>query len=194
MPLLSPYIRNLRIKLVQKYVYGSVLDLGCGYEGVAYPILKPGVDAYYGIEFDEEAVEALQKKYPGAKFFAKDLDDDPLQFELKFDCILMVALIEHIFNQKHLMKEVLNCLKEDGQVIITTPTPLGDFVHEIGSYLGLFYKEATEGHIIIYNKKRFQILANQFGLVICKYELFEFGCNQLVILTKKPASDCLASA
>ena len=56
-------------------------------------------------------------------------------------------------------------------------------MHRTGARLGLFSKVAADDHIVIYNKKRFQILASDFGLSIERYERFQFGCNQLVILS-----------
>lgn len=185
MALLSKYIENTRIKMVEGYIHGNVLDLGCGPAKI-YSLFKTRIDNYYGIEYTENYVQSLKKNYPEVKFFIKDLDEDALEFELKFDCVLLIALIEHIFNQKHLMKEILKCLRPDGKIIITTPTPFGnDLIHRLGSFLGLFSQEAVDDHIVIYDKKRFLILAEEFDLEIYRYELFEFGCNQLVILQRK---------
>ena len=58
-------------------------------------------------------------------------------------------------------------------------------MHRAGARLGLFSKAAMDGHIVIYNRKRFAILAKEFGVEIERYKRFQFGCNQLVVL-KKP--------
>ncbi len=55
----------------------------------------------------------------------------------------MIAVIEHLFNQKFVMDEVSNVLKPGGKVVVTTPTPFGnDVVHRVGATLGLFAKTA----------------------------------------------------
>lgn len=74
-----------------------------------------------------------------------------------------------------------------GKIIITTPTPFGnDWVLKYGSALGLFSSQAGHGdHIVVYNKDRFRVLANELGLKIEKYKTFELRCNQLVVLSKK---------
>ena len=69
----------------------------------------------------------------------------------------MIAIIEHIWNQRFLFEQVLKNLKPSGKIVITTPTPFGnDFVHALGAKVGLFAKSAVDDHIMIYNKKRFK--------------------------------------
>ncbi|WP_332913953.1 class I SAM-dependent methyltransferase [Algoriphagus boritolerans] len=119
-------------------------------------------------------------------FFTIDLDKDEIPKENQYDTILLIAVIEHIFNLKFLFEQIHDLLKDDGKVIITTPSPFGnDFVHKIGTQLGLFDKEGgQDDHIVIFNKKRLQILANEVGLEVNKYQKFQLGCNQLVVLKK----------
>jgi len=185
MNILSKWLHKKRTKLVSSYTYGDILDLGCG-PAPNLKILGNNIKSYYGIEFNPTTVEKLNKKYPKAKFFQKDLDEDSLNLDINFDCILLIAVIEHIFNQKHLFKEILKYLKPKGKIIITTPTVFGnDIIHRLGTSIGLFSVGARDDHIVIYNKKRFKILADEFGLKIEKYKKFELGCNQLVILSRK---------
>ena len=83
----------------------------------------------------------------------------------------MLALIEHLFNQKHVIDEVKMALKPDGLLLITTPTPFGnDIIHSIGAKVGLFAKSACYDHIVIYNEKRFKILANEVEMKLVHYE------------------------
>jgi SAM-dependent methyltransferase len=185
MGLLSSWLHKIRTNRVIHYVSGNVLDLGCGpatiYASFAYKISN-----YYGFEYDKFLVEQLRKKYSPAKFFQKNLDEDNFDLDIKFDYILLIAVIEHIFNQKHLFNEILKYLKPEGKIIITTPTVFGnDIVHKLGSSIGLFNKEVgQDDHIIIFNKKRFKVLANEFNLKIDRYSKFELGCNQLVIMSR----------
>jgi SAM-dependent methyltransferase len=185
MGLLSKWLHNIRTKLVSPYVEGDILDVGCG-PATNLLISQHKIKKYVGIEYDHSLVKELNEKYREASFCQKDLDLDNFDFDMKFDRVLLIAVIEHIFNQKHLLNECLKCLKPDGKIIITTPTIFGnDIIHRLGASIGLFSKDASEDHIIIYNKKRFEILANEFNLKIKKYKKFELGCNQLVILTRK---------
>ena len=76
-------------------------------------------------------------------------------------------------------------MKPGGRLVITTPTNFGnDVVHRAGSLIGLFSKVARDDHISIFNRKRFEVFANECGLEVELYRFFQFGCNQLVILQK----------
>ena len=179
--LLSSLLTAWRFKMASPYLQGDVLDIGCGEN----PIIAngiPKIDSYLGIE-DPQVAERLRARYPQHQFLSLDLEEGCLTLGRKFDTIIMLAVIEHIFNQKHLMQTVLAHLKPGGRLVVTTPTPFGnDVVHRAGASLGLFSKHACEDHIVVYNRHRFRILARKFGLKIERYRRFELGCNQLVVL------------
>ncbi|MDD5748893.1 MAG: class I SAM-dependent methyltransferase [Actinomycetota bacterium] len=163
---------------------GDILDIGCG-EANILKMFDYKIKNYVGIEYDSTLVEKLNEKYPDARFFQKDLDEDYLNLDMEFDAILLISVIEHILNLKHLLKECRMYLKPNGKIIIVTPTVTGnDIVHSLGAILGLFSKHARDDHIVIFNRKRLDNLATTLNLRIEKYRKFELGCNQLVILTR----------
>lgn len=184
MALLSKFIAKQRYTKIAPYIKGDVLDLGCGNAQVLGSYgLK--ISSYCGIERSAQQIEKLKQKYPGASFFQRDLDCDRFEINRKFDCVLMIALIEHLFNQKIIMDEIVQVLRPGGIVIITTPTPFGnDVVHRLGSAIGLFAKSAVDDHIVIYNRHRFKILANEIGLKLKHHKYFQVYCNQMAILEK----------
>lgn len=180
--LLSNYIRDVRMNKIRPYVRGDVLDVGCG-RATIWEKFGDRIDTYVGVDRNSRLVEELKGKFPDADFRAMDLDEGRLGFDKKFDTILMIAIIEHVFNQKHLFREVIRHLKPGGSIVVTTPTPFGnDIIHHLGTVIGLFAKTAADDHIVIYNKKRFEIVAKEFDLRLERYESFAFGCNQLAIL------------
>lgn len=185
LPTLTTYLQHKRLQMIKEYIRGDILDLGCGL-ATLLDVHSAHIDNYYGVDCDTGLIRQLRAKYPKEHFLIRDLDRDSLNFKNKFDVILMVALIEHIYNQKHILEEAINCLALNGKIVITTPTPFGnDIVHFLGSKYGLFSKDAADDHIVIYNRNRFQIMSNDMGLRISKYQTFEFRCNQLVVLQKK---------
>ena len=186
--LLTNYLSKKRAEKVTQYFQGHVLDIGCG-EGRNYENIKQlqlPVSSYTGIEFSEESVHTLRLRYPEANFFQADLDVDVLPVSGSFDTIVLLAVIEHIFNLKFLFKQLVSLLSSNGKIVITTPTPFGnDIVHRAGTKIGLFNKEGgQDDHIVIFNKKRIEILAGEFDLIVSEYRTFQFGCNQVVILRK----------
>jgi SAM-dependent methyltransferase len=110
---------------------------------------------------------------------------DRIDTEERFDTVLMVAFIEHVYNQKRLFTEVLRHLQPDGRIVITTPTPRGDRIHCWGTSLSLFAQAAKDDHPIIFSKQRFRVFAKHFGLEIEAYRRFQLGCNQLVVLRRR---------
>jgi len=184
MALLTNYLINARMSRIEPYIGGDVLDLGCGSAEI---LAKYGskIEHYCGIEYSKTAVQTLQANYPQATFYVRNLDQEKLALDNTFDCILMVALIEHLFNQKHIMDEVAAALKPGGKIVITTPTPFGnDVVHRMGASFGLFSRAAVDDHIVIYNHHRLKLLAKETDLKLEKYFTFQLLCNQFAVFTK----------
>lgn len=184
MALLTNYLIGARMSRIAPHIRGDVLDLGCGRAEILEKY-APRIQSYCGIEYSEDSVQALRKAHPEASFFSRNLDQDTLALDKQFDCILMVALIEHLFNQKHVMDEVASALKPGGTIVLTTPTPFGnDVIHRLGATIGLFAKAAVDDHIVIYNHHRLKLLAKEVDLKLTRYYTFQFGCNQFATFTK----------
>ncbi len=148
-------------------------------------MFKKNIQTYYGIDCNLRRIKQLRSETGNENFFCRDLDTELIAISEKFDVILMVAVIEHIWNQKFLLQQVADMLNSSGKIVITTPTPFGnDVVHAIGARLGLFAKSAVADHVVIYNRRRFIILENEFHLKLKKYKRFQFFCNQLAVFEK----------
>ena len=179
MALLSKFLSNWRFSLIGPYIRGNVLDIGFG-QGRIFKLYRARMEKYYGVELNPKLVERLSNDFPEAVFVQHDLDNESLKIQETFDTVLMLAVVEHVWNQKLFFEEVIRHIKKDGKIIITTPTPFGnDWIHVIGSWLGLFAQSAADDHIVIYNKKRFRILAEEFNLRIIVYKRFQIFCINL---------------
>jgi SAM-dependent methyltransferase len=181
MRILTKYLEKKREKEVKSYIWGKVLDIGCG---PAKAITYKEVTKYFGIELDKLCVEALRKKYPQGEFFSKNLEKEKINLSEKVDTILMIAFIEHIKNYENPIKQAMNNLKEGGKIIITTPTKFGNWIHYIGASVGLFSKEARNDHKTILSRKDFLKIAKEYNLKLKKYKTFELFCNQLVVFER----------
>lgn len=182
MAVLTKRLQTARQARIHPHIGGRVLDLGC-HRARIYEEMADRVDRYCGVDVDAEIVAENRERFPDARFEVRNLDDDPLALGETFDAVLMVALIEHLFNQKHVMGEVRDALAPEGRVLITSPTPFGnDIVHRNGSRIGLFARDATDDHVIVFNKHRLGILADEVGLRVETHTYFQLGCNQFAIL------------
>ena len=182
MAILSKYLQRARLKKISPFLRGDVLDLGCANARVLRDY-GSRISYYCGIERSQRKVKQLKKEFPDACFHQCDLDADRLTLDRQYDCILMLAIIEHLSNQKHVMTEVKRTLKPEGVVLITTPTVFGNnIVLRFGARLGLFAKSAVNNHIFIYNRHRFIVLTNEIGLELRQHQTFQLFCNQLAVL------------
>jgi SAM-dependent methyltransferase len=182
MAVLSKYLQDIRLSKIAPYLKGDILDLGCANASV-FREYGFQISYYCGVERSLKKVKRLRKEFPNACFYQCDLDVDRLKLDRQYDCILMLALIEHLYNQKHVMAEVKRALKPEGLILVTTPTVLGnDIVHRLGAAFGLFAKSAVDNHIVIYNRHRFNILAKNIGLELRHHRTFQLLCNQIAVL------------
>lgn len=176
--LLSPYLRKKRIEAVKPYLNGKVLDYGCGVGKLTEFI---NIDNYIGVDIDKESIEEAKKNYPNYIFFELNKFDD-LKDDLKFDTIVSMAVIEHVKNPEQFLINLSNYLKEDGCIVLTTPHPKADWIHDFGSKIGLFSSHANEEHEELLDKVQIDKIVKNIDMKILKYERFLFGVNQLIIV------------
>jgi SAM-dependent methyltransferase len=182
--LLAPFIRKQRTAMVTPFIAGDVLEIGCN-DAATLRRPNPKLRRYVGTDIDEDALARARAKHPDREFIKNDIESEPLGFKEEFDTVLMVALIEHILNQRHLLEECHKALRPNGALVITTPTPFGnDIVHRNGAKLGLFHKSVADHHVVIYDKRRLQAAGALVGFTLAKHTYFQLRCNQLAILRK----------
>lgn len=102
MALLTNFLIKWRYRIISPYVEGKVLYIGCG-DGGIYPLFRKKIQSYYGIDCNPNKIEQLKYQTGNKNFFCRDLDTEPIAIAEKFDVILMIAVIEHIWNQKFLL-------------------------------------------------------------------------------------------
>jgi len=182
--LLSSRLKETRQKRIVAHLRGDLLDLGCG-NGQLLEQFGTQITSYCGVDHNTPLIEKMTAKHPDIPFLVRNLDHEPLGLDAQFDCITMIALIEHLFNQEFVMRGVAQALRPGGNVLLTSPTPFGnDVVHRIGASLGLFSRHAMEDHVVVFNRYRLNLLAREVGLDMSHYETFQFGCNQFAIFSK----------
>lgn len=109
----------------------EVLDLGCGNCNLIL-YLKSGI-GYTGIDKNNGNIK---------HDLENGLPDSILN--CKFDAIFMNEFIEHIENFKSLLIQCKECLKDDGSIIISTPSNNRMFFHEDITHIHCFRKSNME--------------------------------------------------
>ncbi len=169
-----------RQRAVLPYLHGALLDLGCGFTRM--PLVLAAGQAYVGVDGWDEALAYNRQRYPQYSFHKRDLDQEALALgEQRFDTILMTAVLEHLHNPEHVLGEARRCLAPGGRLVMTTPSPFGDWVHQAGSRMGLFYSEEFVGHVKIFGRGDLIELAGRCGYRMAVYRRFLFQTNQLIV-------------
>jgi SAM-dependent methyltransferase len=179
-PLLSGYAVEQRWRMVFPYVRGRVLDIGCGFTRLPDRLLPN--QPYVGVDVVAEAIRLSQQRYPQHTFYQRDMGREPLELgDRSFDTILMMAVLEHLHRADETLRDVRHYLAPGGTLLLTTPSPWGDWAHRIGSRIRLFYPEHVVQHVKIYNRRAMcdLIIASGFDVIECRH--FELGLNQLAV-------------
>jgi SAM-dependent methyltransferase len=109
--------------------------------------------------------------------FDGDAEKKLLIMTTTFDFITMIAVFEHLDNPELVLQHCLILLNSDGQIIITTPTRLGNILTPLVSWSD--YKE----HKRVLNYKWLRnVIPREYHI---KHEIFECGLNQLYIIERE---------
>ena len=181
-PLLSYLFRQLRYNAIRPYLSGAVLDLGCSY-GDAVRLLRPG-QSYVGVDY-LDLTSWWQTHRPQYPFYQRDFNNARLELPGRFDTILMLATLEHLQTPENVLCQLPTYLNPGGQVVMTTPSPLGHRVHRLGARLGLFYREAADEHHTIFTRGSLAVLLESSGLRVTHARVFELGGNLLFVCQAK---------
>jgi ubiquinone/menaquinone biosynthesis C-methylase UbiE len=184
--LMSPMVDSMRVRRVAKHIAAGdkVLDIGCG-SALLLSVLPNGCD-YMGIDRNTAAVNENRKRFPQARFETGDVINAKLPFANEsFDVVTMAAFIEHVDDTDNLFKEARRVLKKSGVVLATTPSKMGGLLHHFLSHVGMLSHEAAEEHKDFWDRDLMVKRLRGTGLVLKTYEPFQFGLNQLFILSQE---------
>jgi SAM-dependent methyltransferase len=183
--LLSPYLERQRILHGRKHVpdYASILDIGCGRATLLSWL--PRIHSYTGIDLDEEVISMVSEAYPEHHFYRMNIESDALPFDGTFSVIVMLAVLEHFSHPVETMRRIVSCMRNDGRIILTTPHSSARKIHDVGSSIGIFSKEAAEEHNVFFDKNLLENLARDCGCIMVNYERFQFGFNQAAVFHRK---------
>lgn len=136
--LLSPYLQAKRISAVRPYLKGIILDCGCGC-GVLATLIDS--DKYVGGERDDISLQQAKLRHPNHFFVAKLPEPSN-----KFDTVVALAVIEHVDEPVEYLRTLAGYLDDarSARLVITTPHPAVDWVHDLGAAIGLFSEHAND--------------------------------------------------
>lgn len=95
-----------------------VLDVGCN-EGYIGKYSNINSD-FYGIDFNEDALENAKKHYKKVACINLNTDTS-VPWGEKFDCIVFGDVLEHLIFPEKVLRNILNRLDSGGLVIVSLP-------------------------------------------------------------------------
>lgn len=174
---LSPWLRKQRLNAVRPYLYGRVLDVGCG-SGALASMVSP--HRYLGFDPDEDSLNLARSHFPNYNF-----ESNLPPFDQKFDSVVALAVIEHVGEPAAFLTLLASYLKtKSGRVILTTPHPSMEWIHTVGAAIGLFSQHASEEHETLLNYEILLTVSVQAGLILVDYKRFLFGANQIAVFKR----------
>jgi len=129
-----------RLRVVMSYIQNAmpienILDFGCG-SGVMLPFLAQNSKQVTAMDIDLIPIERIQKYYPlESNVQVMDSSKSPLTSlpAHAFDLIIALDVLEHVDDLPRILSELLNLLKDGGQIIVSGPTE--NILYQIGRKL-----------------------------------------------------------
>ena len=153
-----------RYKVLLKYWKGErLIDLGCLWSEVPLRALYAQPDAIvWGLDQANEAIEALQRKYPEINYAVGDVYDTQFP-DRSFDYVVAGELIEHLEEPEKFIKEAYRILDDGGILALSTPL---EEAREIGAvdkdHLWSFDKKDILDLMKDFREVRIKIIGSQF--------------------------------
>lgn len=117
------YVTPKVMELVRQLQPRRILDLGSGNGALCAELARAGYEVV-GTDFDEQGVEIARQTYPGLRFYAYGVQDDPAQLVMQeglFDLVVSTEVVEHLYNPHQLFAFASGVLAPNGRLLVTTP-------------------------------------------------------------------------
>lgn len=103
----------------------SLLDIGCG-DGELLLLLRNKYRELWGIDISKPRIDRILQRietenYSNVHMKLGDVDQRISFEDESFDTVTAVAVLEHIFNPYHVMRECRRLLRQDGTLIVMVP-------------------------------------------------------------------------
>jgi glycosyltransferase involved in cell wall biosynthesis/SAM-dependent methyltransferase len=114
-----------RLHFGSHFVSGAdVLEAGCGSGRGARMFLAAGAASVVGLDYSDEALAVARKHGadPRIEYRQWDLNQTPLPLpDNRFDVVVCLEVLEHIYEQRALIAEFLRVLRPGGRLVLSVP-------------------------------------------------------------------------
>lgn len=181
---LDVFIRYLRYRQMARLIHQGVVlvDVGCGREGFLLHRMKHTIKHGYGID---KKIKDWEKDNITIKGFDFDGKIPPPLPAACADQATMLAVLEHVLHPEFTLQSIYRLLKDGGELILTTPTPLSKPILEFLAYrLRLIDEGEIRDHKHYFSKQELIALLQKIGFKDIRHRYFECGVNQIAIARK----------
>lgn len=181
--LLEPLLRWFRLRKVIHHIprKSQLLDVGCGRSAVFLRTIGPRIEQGIGVDFKVkemqiENVQTIQLKLADQLPFADN----------SFDVVTMLAVLEHIEQEKPILREIYRVLKPDGKLVLTVPSVWSKPILEFLSYrLKIIDEMEIRDHKRYYNRSRLRrVLIQDTQFRNFNHQYFQLWMNNFCTVTK----------
>ena len=152
----SPNYQRWITELCRPYVGKRALEIGAGY-GAVTRFLSQGVADYVATDTSPECLKALESRFrESSNVTVRRLDVLADQPGDEFDSIIMINVLEHLFDDAGILKSLSRHLAPNGKVIIYVPA--------LNSLYGTW--DDRVGHFRRYSKGRLEHVMREAGLAV----------------------------
>jgi 2-polyprenyl-6-hydroxyphenyl methylase/3-demethylubiquinone-9 3-methyltransferase len=176
---LTRWMAGQRVDNAVHHIRPRVLDVGCGSTAPLAAHFQSG--EYVGMEPRRPACAKAATIYPQHTFY---LPED-MPADARFTTVASLAVLEHVPDPKAFVAELASYLEPHGTLVLTTPHPASDKLHEIGGRLKLFSSRAQDDHEELLGRNALVDVIESAGFRVRVYKRFMFGMNQLVVADRK---------
>lgn len=157
---------------------GSLLDVGCAFGYLSEMAKERGWDSY-GIEVSEYAAKQAQEKIGTDKVMIGNFMDLVLPKD-RFDVMVMVDLIEHIYDTSTVLKKCRESLKAKGLLVIVTP----DIDSLSRRCLRKYWPNFNEEHLVFFSKRSVNKILDINGFRLLEMSNFKKAFNLYYIISQ----------
>lgn len=158
----------------------TVVDVGCGRQASLGWDLRRKIKKYIGVDRDipEMVIENLEFK----QAVAEDMNE--LLEEGAADFVVGLAVIEHVQDPTIFLDNCKKLLKQEGEIVLTTPQPVGAPLLDFLAKVHLINDDEIDEHKTYFDHVVLSDLLLKTGFVNITAKRFLFGVNGLYTARK----------